>query len=184
MEAVVEAQRPTWVVVENVARGWRKWLPSVVESLRRLGYETLPVPMEARMVGAPHIRQRLFLLAHSDGFAIREHEQRLPGGWETGLRDGRQAIALEYGQHGGWETQPSFSVMDDDGWTHLVRDRQRRSPAVRGDHRLDDARAFSVAIRFAIVRTEDRPPGVGRSSLPGPFSVRMLSSRMTRPAIA
>jgi len=113
MERVVEAQRPEWVVVENVARGWKKWLPSVEHALRQLWYETLPVPMEARFVGAPHVRSRLFLLAHADSVTLREHEQRMSGRWPGGLRDGREAEPVEHGQHGGWETQPCFSVVDD-----------------------------------------------------------------------
>ena len=113
MERVIEAQGPEWVVVENVARGWKKWLPSVEQALRRLGYATLPVPLEARAVGAPHVRSRIFLLAHADRVPLRLDEQRMPGRRPEGLRDGRQALAVEHGEHGGWEARPGLSVVDD-----------------------------------------------------------------------
>ena len=113
MARIVAAQRPEWVVVENMARGWKKWLPGVEHDLRRLGYETLPVPMEARWFGAPHVRSRLFLLAHADGLPLREHEQRMPGGRAEGLRDGREEVAMEHGERPGWEAQPRLSVVDD-----------------------------------------------------------------------
>jgi len=113
MAGVVEAQRPTWVVVENVARGVGKWLPVVRADLERLGYATLPVPLEARHVGAPHVRQRMFVLAHADGFALRLDEQRVSGRRPEGLQDGRQAESLEHGEARGWETQPALSVVAD-----------------------------------------------------------------------
>lgn len=113
MARIVEAQRPRWVVVENVAKGWKKWLPGVEQALGRLGYATLPIPMEARMVGAPHRRPRIFLLAHADGFALRKHEQRLSGRRKEGVRHGRQTQPLEHGRHAGWEAEPRLSVLDD-----------------------------------------------------------------------
>jgi DNA (cytosine-5)-methyltransferase 1 len=115
MARVVEHQRPAWVLVENVARGWKKWLPDVRRDLGGLGYATLPIPMEARYVGAPHVRQRIFLLAHAHGFQLRLDEQRVSGRRAEGVRDGREAVALEHGEHGGWgkEAQPCLSVLAD-----------------------------------------------------------------------
>jgi DNA (cytosine-5)-methyltransferase 1 len=108
MARVVEAQRPTWVVVENVARGWRNWLPAVRADLRQLGYSSLPIPLEARVCGAPHIRQRLFVVCHADSFALRERKQRVTWGPPRGLPDQGQAEPLELGDHEGWDAQPPF----------------------------------------------------------------------------
>lgn len=76
---VVGELRPEWVVVENVTSGASRWLDAVVRELERLGYEALPVPVSARDVGAPHIRARLFIVAHSHSCGLREQP-----GWSRG----------------------------------------------------------------------------------------------------
>lgn len=64
---VVAELRPSWVVVENVQSGARRWFDAVVRELEQLGYAVLPVPLAARDVGAPHRRERLFIVANADG---------------------------------------------------------------------------------------------------------------------
>lgn len=63
---IVAELRPEWVVVENVTSGARRWLDAVVCELDSLGYGCLPCPVSARDVGAPHLRERLFVVAHAD----------------------------------------------------------------------------------------------------------------------
>jgi DNA (cytosine-5)-methyltransferase 1 len=58
--------RPTWVVVENVTSGARRWFDEVVRELEQLRYAVLPLPIAASDVGAPHRRARLFLVARAD----------------------------------------------------------------------------------------------------------------------
>ncbi len=113
MAEVVRAQRPCWVVVENVARGVGKWLPTVRGDLDRLGYATLPVELEARVLGAPHVRPRVFVVAHADGFALRLEQQRVPGGRTGDLQAQRQTQPVVHGEGSGWAAQPSLSVVDD-----------------------------------------------------------------------
>lgn len=60
---VVEAKRPEWVIVENVTSGAKLWVDAVRGELGRLGYETLPVPMQADWLGAPYPRARVFVVA-------------------------------------------------------------------------------------------------------------------------
>lgn len=113
MAGVVEAQRPAWVVVENVARGVDRWLPVVRTDLERLGYATIPVPLEARHVGAPHIRPRIFVLAHADRFALRVEQQRVSGRREGGLPEEGEPLSVEPGEGRGWGAQPPLSVVAD-----------------------------------------------------------------------
>lgn len=108
MAGAIEAQRPQWVVVENVAHGWRKWLPSVRRDLGGLGYETLPIQLEARQCGQRHVRRRLFVLAHADGFKLRLNEQRSAPGRSRAVRDQGQAEPLVSRQPRGWQTQPGL----------------------------------------------------------------------------
>lgn len=62
--------RPPWVVVENVASGAARWVDQVSGELEQLGYGVLPVPLSAFDVGAPHIRKRIFIVAHADGDTV------------------------------------------------------------------------------------------------------------------
>jgi DNA (cytosine-5)-methyltransferase 1 len=55
---------PEWVVVENVTSGAKLWVDDVRGELERIGYASLPVPIEARDVGALHRRARIFIVAH------------------------------------------------------------------------------------------------------------------------
>lgn len=73
---VVEEILPEWVVIENVKSGGGHWLDSVVRDMEQLGYGCLPVPVSARDVGAPHLRERLFIVAHADGIVLRNEQGR------------------------------------------------------------------------------------------------------------
>ena len=79
--------RPAWIVVENVASGGARWVDAVRGSLEFLGYQTLPVPLGACDVGAPHLRRRIFIVAaHTDSLDLRQLGERLPGGRPGDLR--------------------------------------------------------------------------------------------------
>lgn len=60
---IVSELLPSWVVVENVASGARAWVDVVVNGLEQRGYACLPVPLAAADVGAPHERERIFIVA-------------------------------------------------------------------------------------------------------------------------
>lgn len=78
---VLAAFCPTIAIVENVASGKSRWLCPVRRSLHELGYDTAALQIAARDVGAPHIRERIFVVAHrarpgSQGAGVR---RRLAG---------------------------------------------------------------------------------------------------------
>lgn len=106
LRAIGESQ-PSWVVAENVlgitsmvkpesylevegekgrVRYFQKILPEIIQSLKNLGYSFpesyggLPIVLSipAASVGAPHIRQRIFIVAHKNA---------------NGLADGRMQAA-------------------------------------------------------------------------------------------
>lgn len=62
---IVSELRPKWVVVENVTSGASKWVDAVREDLERVGYSSLPIPLQASDCGAWHRRARIFLIAYS-----------------------------------------------------------------------------------------------------------------------
>jgi DNA (cytosine-5)-methyltransferase 1 len=76
---VVRQLRPRFVFIENVASGWRRWLPVVRRSLWRVGYASLPLCVRAHDVGAPHERGRVFVLAYAAGARLEGGGQGLPG---------------------------------------------------------------------------------------------------------
>ncbi len=62
---IVSELRPRFVCVENVASGAGRWFDEVVRDLEERGYGVLPLPVSAMAVGAPHRRERLFLVAYA-----------------------------------------------------------------------------------------------------------------------
>jgi DNA (cytosine-5)-methyltransferase 1 len=66
---IVSELRPGIVIVENVASGARRWVDPVREGLRTLGYSTRAVGISAFDVGAPHVRERVFIVAARYGEA-------------------------------------------------------------------------------------------------------------------
>lgn len=64
---IVREIHPRFVVVENVAgAAIKKWLPTVRRDLHVLGYRTRAFRIDARDVGAPHARARIFVVGHAD----------------------------------------------------------------------------------------------------------------------
>lgn len=71
MLEVIRNVRPDWVIAENV-RGLVTWnegmvLETVCADLESEGYEVQPLIIPAVAVGAPHRRDRVWIIAHSTG---------------------------------------------------------------------------------------------------------------------
>jgi DNA (cytosine-5)-methyltransferase 1 len=136
---VIRKVGPRFVVVENVASGARLWLPHVRHQLHVLGYRTRALAISAADVGAPHLRRRIFVVAHSRGEQLREQPRRGSGARRQGTsltsvarkdggphgdadRDGESAFA-EHGEVAGvrslasraspWAAPPEFRGVDD-----------------------------------------------------------------------
>lgn len=63
---ILEEMQPRIALVENVASGRDRWLPFVRRDLHVLGYRTRAFLLSAEEVGAPHRRQRIFVVAMAD----------------------------------------------------------------------------------------------------------------------
>lgn len=119
---VVSELRPEWVVIENVASGASRWVDAMRSEMERRGYASLPVPVSASDLGAPHRRARVFLVAHAQRAELREQ----PGGGERpdwqgsllpgGAREARSPADLdpsrEFGraQHAEVAVPPAFDA--------------------------------------------------------------------------
>ncbi len=116
---VIRECAPEWVFLENVAGHVTLGLETVLRELWGLGYTPAAGLFSAAEVGAPHQRQRVFILAHTDEPASRHQpiqpgrEQRLyPQGGSAGAGhhqlvdaeghgwgEGRAGPALRLGRH-------------------------------------------------------------------------------------
>lgn len=63
---IVEAVRPIWCFFENVSGHLSIGFPEVYRSLRLMGYKVEAGLFTAEEVGAPHKRERLFILAYNE----------------------------------------------------------------------------------------------------------------------
>lgn len=76
-ERIIKECEPQWCFFENVANHLRLGFRGVAESLRRLGYNVETTLVTAEEVGAPHKRERLFILAnrYSERLSIERGEK-------------------------------------------------------------------------------------------------------------
>lgn len=95
IERIVGECEPGLVFLENVPGLVRRGLDQVLQGLARLGFDAEWDVFSAEDVGAPRVRKRLFLLAHTHGRG-REELRLAESAWEpSALRDepdGRGAV--------------------------------------------------------------------------------------------
>ena len=72
MLRVVQELRPAWVIGENVAGIINMALDDVCSDLESAGYSCRAFVVPAAGVGAPHMRDRVFVVAHSGSDASRQ----------------------------------------------------------------------------------------------------------------
>lgn len=91
---LIEEIRPRWVVIENVGAIRSRGLDTVLGELAALGYDAEWHCIPASAFGAPHRRDRVWILAYPD--SLSGHERR-PGDAYEGPR-GRDAGGSGIGQ--------------------------------------------------------------------------------------
>lgn len=89
---ILEEVRPIWCLFENVRGHVSLGYGEVYRSLRDLGYAVEPGIFTAEEVGAPHERERLFILAVEDSPDGRSWVSEITKiqGWQSGSINGRQ----------------------------------------------------------------------------------------------
>lgn len=98
MASVIAALRPIWVIGENVPGLLKRGLADVLRDLAGLGYRARTGVVSACALGAPHTRERLFVLAHAarEGRCPWGHDGRSPASPDGELAD------RGVDQRGGW----------------------------------------------------------------------------------
>ena len=109
----LETLKPRWVLGENVL-GVKSYLEAVVlPDLEALGYETTVLGIPACAIGAPHRRERLWIVAHTTSQqSISRNHQRKPG--ETSKSQQIQFRGSNCGRAGGaWLPEPDVGRVVD-----------------------------------------------------------------------
>ena len=65
MFRIIRQVRPAWIVAENVPAIKMRGVDRVIAPLERIGYTVWPLVVGAWSVGAPHKRDRVWIVAHS-----------------------------------------------------------------------------------------------------------------------
>lgn len=94
---VVSECWPDWVFLENVVNHLNMGFREVLTDLEGLGYLAAAGVYSAEEVGAPHLRQRLFILGRRDGAVGLPAGEGLPfDHWEGGRAEGEQRPEPEH----------------------------------------------------------------------------------------
>ena len=132
---LIEECRPGVVFGEQVAsKDGLQWLDTVQTDLEGAGYAAAAVDLCAAGFGAPHIRQRLYWVAHSDR---AQHWRALPGSGGEAAAVRQPEIYVPSGQPGGTGRGNVFRLDD--------AQRQRQHARGNGDHSGDDGQQLSAA---------------------------------------
>lgn len=169
--AIITTAKPSWVVIENVDDFTYMALDDVSANLESAGYAVQAYVLPACAVGAPHVRERCFVVAHSSGSRLNQrqgagrahHELDAPG---PGVRlantyrfgECRQEVSIASGQRGAalsagvceWADSASVADADDQRCTEC------ESATISGDQGRDGRR---VSTR--------RPSGAAQSRMGG-----------------
>ena len=104
---VVRQLRPRYVLLENVAALLTRGLDRVHGAMAKIGYDSEWHCIPACAVGAPHIRDRVFILAHAASIRM----ERCRADWQqvTPISIGEKILGRDSPicRGGNWETEPA-----------------------------------------------------------------------------
>jgi DNA (cytosine-5)-methyltransferase 1 len=148
MARIVHALRPRWVIGENVSGHRTQGLRFVLRDLDRLGYTATAGTIRACDLGAPHQRERIFVLAYSA--SDRRKESRTTGteqpeaGRPQPDRSREMANTDSEGRQPGSGLGPAGSPPFGTGWWAAEPDVGRVANGVPG--RVDRLRGLGNAV--------------------------------------
>lgn len=122
MLRIIRAARPTWVVCENVVGHISNGLDTVLDDFKKESYETRQFVIPALAVGAPHRRDRVWIVANSAGF--RGERELFKGGRSQaenagcGRLENGESIQVDTRSaksrwRDGWDSKPRIRRVDD-----------------------------------------------------------------------
>jgi DNA (cytosine-5)-methyltransferase 1 len=93
---LIDECRPAWCIIENVSALRGRGLDIVLSDLAALGFDAQWHCIPASHVGAPHRRDRIWIIANTDRHRVRIDKQRSSPG-RLDVSHGRNAIASDDG---------------------------------------------------------------------------------------
>jgi DNA-cytosine methyltransferase len=91
---LIETIRPRWFVGENVAGHVTLGLDDVLSDLEAIGYTAKPFVLPASAVGAPHRRDRVFIVAYSDSIGDNKPNERgVDGDWSEKVQGWQESFS-------------------------------------------------------------------------------------------
>ena len=97
---LIEEIRPGYVIIENVPGLLAAGVEAVLQDLASVGYDAEWEVLPAAAVGAPHRRERVFLVAYPNGHERMGFYLRSPEVWEKATNLGAWLLGWEYGLTG------------------------------------------------------------------------------------
>jgi len=101
---IIRHLRPRYVVVENVAALLERGIGGVLADLAALGFNAEWEVLPACAFGAPHARERVFLIAYPNGSQLRASGANQAEGWPANLPVDGIGSARQVGNW--WSTEP------------------------------------------------------------------------------
>jgi DNA (cytosine-5)-methyltransferase 1 len=110
---IIPVARPTWFIGENVLGHVTMGLDTVLSDLDGLGYAAQPFVIPACAVGAWHIRERVWILAHDEEGSRGSRDSLVPGrvgghAQQSGGRARRGVPETGGASHAGYEREPGL----------------------------------------------------------------------------
>ena len=131
---IVGECEPPFVFLENVAHHLRLGFPEVAGGLVGMGYRLAAGLFTAAEVGAPHKRERLFILAIREGDVLADPARLLRHPLERRQPDGNPAPLADAAGDGWEQTERGQSQIGrSDAFGGTVDDADRTGPQGRGD---------------------------------------------------
>lgn len=103
---VVREVRPSYVFMENSPRLIRTALPGILGDLAALGFDAEWDRLSAGELGATHVRQRMYLLAHANGGRLGTGQRHLPAREREFHASGRGRDVADTGC--GWNREDQY----------------------------------------------------------------------------
>lgn len=109
---IIENSSPRWVVLENVPALLGNGMGDILRFFSAVGYHVEWDCLPASAFGSPHVRDRLWIVAHANGFGQQRRSFEGNSSTETTKRNEQPAGFL---QTGSWSQLPKASIfgMDD-----------------------------------------------------------------------
>lgn len=74
---LIKELNPSWVVGENVFGHVNNGLSEVIRDLESVGYETTAIVLPAEAIGAPHKRERVFIVGYADSKPVIQKDKSI-----------------------------------------------------------------------------------------------------------